>query len=234
MDPAAVGAAPAPVAAAEAQDAAASEASFRLAAIHSRLAYTRGGPSPQRTLRWDPQFAYPPVAAQNIPEALMNLLLQQAQAAGASPAGLHQGRGGGRGAGGGRGGGRGGVAQNALTPAQAQQALMALVAPPVTPHPEGAASFSLRFHRADLPLDPQSELGYRMNNTALTRARCPLLPCDPAARWLPTSLSRVARRWVNLPSRYPTTFDAPFPADNRNRGSGGGAGTFTVRGVGQG
>lgn len=68
---------------------------------------------------------------------------------------------------------------------------MTLVAPPVTPHPEGAASFSLRFHRADLPLDPQSELGYRMNNAALARARCPLLLCDPAARWLPTSLSRV-------------------------------------------
>ena len=86
-----MGAAPAPVAAAaEAQDAAASEASFRLAAMHSRLAYVRGGPSPQRTLRWDPRFAYPPVAAQNLPEAFMNMLLQQAQAAGGSPAGLHQ------------------------------------------------------------------------------------------------------------------------------------------------
>ena len=79
MDPAAVGAAPAPVAAAEAQDAAASEASFRLAAMHSRPpgTYIRGGPSPQRTLRWDPRFAYPPVAAQNIPEAFMNMLLQR-------------------------------------------------------------------------------------------------------------------------------------------------------------
>ena len=179
MDPTAVGAAPAPapVAAAEAQ-----EAAFRLAVMHSRLAYIRGGPSPQRTLRWDPRFVYPPVAAQNPAVApLMNLLFAQAQAAGASPAGLHQGRGGGggrgRGGGGRGGGGRGGVAQGGLTPAQAQQAFLAVLQGQPAPDPERAAAISLRFHRAELDLAPGSDLGFMYNATALKRHRC--LPSPP-------------------------------------------------------
>ena len=172
MDPTAVGAAPAPapVAAAEAQ-----EAAFRLAAMHSRLAYIRGGPSPQRTLRWDPRFVYPPVvAAQNPAVApLLNLLYAQAQAVGGSPAGLHQGGGRGRGAGGGRG--RGGVAQNAFTPAAAQQAFLAALQgqQPDARDPEDAF-VALRFHRAELTLDPQSDLGYVRNASALRRNMCRL------------------------------------------------------------
>ena len=176
MDPTAVGAAPAPapVAAAEAQ-----EAAFRLAVMHSRLAYIRGGPSPQRTLRWDPRFVYPPVAAQNPAVGpLLNLLYAQAQAAGASPAGLHQGRGGGRGAGGGGGrggGGRGGVAQGGLTPAQAQQAFLAVLQgqQPDARGPEDAF-VPLRFYRAELDLAPESDLGFVYNATALGRNRCRL------------------------------------------------------------
>lgn len=182
-DPAAVGAAPAPapVAAAAAQEAAASEAAFRLAARHTQLAYIRGGPSPQRSLGWDPRVVYPPVAAQNMAAApLLNLLLQQAQAAGASPAGLHQGRGGGggrgRGGGGRGGGGRGGVAQGGLTPSQAQHAFLAFLAQPA-PDAERAAAISLRFHRAELELAPGSDLGFVYNATALQHGRC--LPSPP-------------------------------------------------------
>ena len=68
-------------------------------------------------------------------------------------------------------------AQNGLTPSQAQQAFLTMMAQPVVPDPEGAASVQLRFYRADLELDPGSDLGYRPNDSALTATRC--LPSPP-------------------------------------------------------
>ena len=178
MDPA-VGAAPAPplVAAVEGA-AAATAAAYAMAALHTRVAFVRGGPRPQRTLGWDPPTTYPRVTgAQNALGALAQLFAQ-ANGVGASPAGLQNGRGGGGGGGG--GGGRGGAGGAALTPAAAQQALLGLL-PGMMQQAEltpAQAPGPVRFfaYRHELRLmPPGSDLRWFPNNSLLLRNRCPLV-----------------------------------------------------------